>query len=146
VGGYAVVVWWRVILWKFEVALLWGRRPLSFLESGEKILVSVVVSGVSAGFYFIRFIHGGSVEEMANAFLTFVFDGVRVHGISRMKDRLGEGKWAAFSAAATEGFNEFTRFLREPNGVGGGVWASWLFLGGVGARWWLHGPCGFRGG
>jgi hypothetical protein len=41
-----------------------------------------------------------------------------------MKERLGEGKRAAFSVAVVEGFNEFTGFSGEPRGVGEGVWGS----------------------
>jgi uncharacterized cupin superfamily protein len=51
------------------------------------------------------------VEEVTDAFLTFVFDGIGGYIIDRMKERLGEGKWAAFIAATTEDFNEFTGFF-----------------------------------
>jgi serine/threonine protein phosphatase PrpC len=32
------------------------------------------------------------VEELADAFLTFVFDGIGGHVVGRMRERLGEGK------------------------------------------------------
>jgi hypothetical protein len=61
-----------------------------------------VESTVGAGLYFVQFNRGGSVEEVTDAFLTFVCKGIGDHVIGRMKERLGEGKWAVFSAATTE--------------------------------------------
>jgi hypothetical protein len=42
------------------------------------------------GFYFVQFVRGGRVEEVADAFLTFVFDGISSHEIGRVKE--GRGK------------------------------------------------------
>jgi hypothetical protein len=62
-----------------------------------------VESTVGAGFHFVQFNRGGSVEEVTDAFLTFVHDCIGGHIIGRMRERLGEGEWALLSAAATEG-------------------------------------------
>ena len=50
------------------------------------------------------------MEEVADTFLIHVLDGIGGKVIGRMKKRLGEGKWGAFSAATTEGLNMFTGF------------------------------------
>jgi hypothetical protein len=71
-----------------------------------------VVSGDGVGCCFSEFIRGGSVEEVTDVFLAFVYDDIGGHMIGRMQERLGEERWAAFSATATEaGFSEFTGFF-----------------------------------
>jgi hypothetical protein len=69
------------------------------------------------------------VEEVANAFVTFMFDDIGGHIVGRMEERIGEGKVTAFSAAATEVLNEYAGFFREPEGVRGCVWGSRLLRG-----------------
>jgi hypothetical protein len=52
------------------------------------------------------------VEEVADAFVAFVFDVIGGHVIGRMEERLGERKRAALSATAAEGFNYFAGFFK----------------------------------
>jgi hypothetical protein len=63
-----------------------------------------VVYSVGARFDSLKVIRGGSMEEVADAFLAFVFDDTGGHVIGCMEERLGEGKGGALSAAATEAF------------------------------------------
>jgi hypothetical protein len=44
------------------------------------------VSGVGAGFHFFQFLCGGSMEDMADASLTFVFDSTWVNVIVSVKE------------------------------------------------------------
>jgi hypothetical protein len=90
----------RVILWRFEVAQICGGGRFYFQKAVIRFRVSVV--GGLAQFYFVRFVHGVSVEEV-----TFVIDGVGVHDIGCVKEGPGEGEGAAVGAATTEGFNEY---------------------------------------
>jgi hypothetical protein len=87
-----------------------------------------VIGGVGAGFYFSQLTRGASVEEVANARLALMFDGIRARIVCRIKERLGEGKGAAFSVDASEDSNEFAGLLKEPGGVRSCVWES-KFLG-----------------
>jgi hypothetical protein len=79
--------------------------------------------------------------EVANKFMTFMLYGIGGHILSCVKEGLSKRKWAVFFAAASEGFNELTGFF-ESCVVSGRCLGVAVFLGGVGAIWWLHGPCG----
>jgi hypothetical protein len=95
-----------------------------------------VVRGAGAGFDFFQFIRGGGVEEVAEAFLTFVSDGIGGNVIGRMKERLGEGKWAEFSAATTEDLTSL-HDLKGSQVVSGEVFGVAVFSGELG----LDGGC-----
>jgi uncharacterized membrane protein YdjX (TVP38/TMEM64 family) len=43
-----------------------------------------VIGAIGAGFYFFQFIRGGGVEEVADAFLTRMFDGIGGYIVGRM--------------------------------------------------------------
>jgi hypothetical protein len=110
-----------------------GEEAVFYFEMAVGRLRVNVASAAGAGFYFIQFICGRSVKEVTDAFLTFVCDGVGGHIIGIMEEGLGEGKWAEFSAAATEGFNKFTGLL-ESQVVSGEVLGVAVFSGRVETR------------
>jgi hypothetical protein len=43
-----------------------------------------VIGRIGAGFYFDQFIRGGCVEEVADAFLTHMFDGIEGYIVGRV--------------------------------------------------------------
>jgi hypothetical protein len=70
-----------------------------------------VIGAIGAGFYFFQFILGGGVEEVADAFLALMFDGIGVYIVGRLEERLGAGEEAAVGAAAAEFLNEFAGYF-----------------------------------
>jgi hypothetical protein len=85
------------------------------------------------------------VDEVANALLALMFDGVWANIFGRSKERLGEGKGTAVSASASMGLNESAGFL-ESQGVSRDAFGFRCFLREGGSKRRLRGPCGWRGG
>jgi hypothetical protein len=98
-----------------------GKKGVNVFEHAVVKFRIDVVSGVGAGFNFLilSMVAAWRRWRMRSWHLCLMVSGGHVLG--RMKERLGEGKWAAFSDAATDGFDEFTGFFRKPSAVGGGV-------------------------
>jgi hypothetical protein len=68
-----------------------------------KVIVVVVVG------YFLQFVRGDGMEEVADIFLAFVFYGVMGHFFGCVSEGLREGQRVAFVAIESGGFNELTR-------------------------------------
>jgi hypothetical protein len=92
------------------------KAAFNFDEAVARFRVNVI-GAVGVGFYLIRFIRRGGMEEVANALLTLTLDGTVAHTVGRIKVKLGEWKGTVYSAAASEALNEFAGFSSEPRDV-----------------------------
>jgi hypothetical protein len=59
------------------------EAAFNFQQAVGRFWVSVI-GFIGAGFYFFQFIRGGCVEEVADAFLTLMLDGIRGYVVGRM--------------------------------------------------------------